>query len=183
MVYLISALQWLLAAVFAVAVGSKLSRSAFGEFVISTGRLLPLSLSRWRRVVAVGVVTAEAATVVLVLLPATAMVGFVLAAGLSVTFAARVVATMRRGDRLPCRCFGASAMPISRIHLVRNAFLATFSAIGLVASRLPSPPSIHSTGVAIAAIAGVVVAVLLVRLDDLALLFGPVRDASTSNPS
>lgn len=175
--YAVLTCQWLLAAVFVVAVGSKLSRRAFREFVAATGRLLPGGWSGWRRPVAAGVVVAEVAVVGLLAWPVTAVTGpagFGLALVLSAGFSTGIAAALRRGERAPCRCFGDASAPLGPGHLVRNGVLATVALAGLVLGWLPAPAAVPPAGAGLAGLVGLVLAALVVRMDDLVALFVPM---------
>jgi hypothetical protein len=164
----------LLIGVFAVAAGSKLIRHGFAEFEVSTGRLLPVRWSGWRRPAAVGVLAGEVATVGLLAWSVTAPVGFGLAVGLSLAFAAGIGAALRRKQRAPCRCFGTSATPLGRTHLVRNAAVSAAAVTGLALMSLTPPGAGHPAGAALAVLVGAVLAALVVRIDDLVALFAPL---------
>lgn len=166
--------QALLAAVFGVAAVGKVARAAFHEFVTATGRLLPARWRGWRRLVAGAVLSAEVAIVVAVVVPLSAPVGFGLALALSTVFGVAVAGALRRGDRVPCRCFGATQTPIGPVHLVRNGVLAAVAVAGLAVKVAGPAGELHLAGVVVAASAGLVGAVLLVRIGDLVALFAPI---------
>ncbi|MBB5130231.1 MauE/DoxX family redox-associated membrane protein [Streptomyces griseoloalbus] len=145
---------------------------AFDAFVASlrSMRLLPPMTVR---AVARGVVAAEGAIFALLLLPmavATAG-GFVLAAGLLTAFTAGIARVIRRGLRVPCRCFGSSAAPLDRRHLMRNAVLVTMAVVGACTSGARGP--IHLGGLAVSASIGLALGVVVTALDDIAELFRP----------
>jgi hypothetical protein len=121
--------------------------------------------ARWVPGVSVAVVVTELASAVLVLV--TAVAGFVLATGLLLAFTAAIAASLRRGRRAPCRCFGATETPIGPRHLVRNATLICFAVLGALAPDGLPPLA----GAAVAVAAGVVVAVFVVAMDDIAVVF------------
>jgi hypothetical protein len=164
----------LLIGVFAVAAGSKLVRHGFAEFEVSTGRLLPVRWSGWRRPSAVGVLAGEVATVGLLVWSVTAPVGFGLALGLSLAFAAGIGAALRRKERAPCRCFGVSVAPLGRTHLARNAAVGAAAVAGLALTSLVPQGAGHPAGVVLAVLVGAVLAALVVRMDDLVALFAPL---------
>jgi hypothetical protein len=161
----------LLAAVFVTAAAGKLSRSAFTEFVASTGRLLPTRFVRWRRPAGVAVLVAEIATAAMLLIGPAAEVGLASAAGLSVAFTAGVAGALRRGERASCSCFGTSTSPIGPAHVVRNATLAAAALVGLASAQAVPAPAWHPGGAAIAVGVGLVAATLVVRLEDITALF------------
>lgn len=181
----------ILALVFAVSAASKLrGRAAFDEFAYATRTLLTASAQALRgaerrrpgervvRFVALGVAMAEAVAVPLVAVPATARVGFGLAAVLLTCFSVAIALTLRRGVSTACRCFGAASAPLSRRHLVRNALLLAVAVAGLVTAD-GSLDGVHPAGAAVAAVTGAVAAVLLIRIDDLADLFAPAASTPT----
>jgi hypothetical protein len=162
--------------VFAASVLGKLrSRESYARFVSASGRLRP----RWvlfrlpAGVVAGGVIAAEATALVLLVPPGTAWMGFALAGLLAMAFAAAVLAALRRGDRAPCHCFGASARPVGRVHLVRNVVLAAAAGLGMAAGAVAAGPLEPAGGIT-AVVAGAVVAAVVVTADDVAGLFRPV---------
>jgi hypothetical protein len=158
--------------------GKVRGREPYADFVRAAGRLgsgwltsrIPVG------VLAGGVVAAEAAVVVLLVPPGSTWLGFVLAGLLAAAFAAAVVAALRRGDHAPCNCFGVSARPVSRVHLVRNAVLVAIAGLGLAADGVAVGPA-EPAGVVAAVVAGVVVAAVVVKADDLAELFQPALTA------
>jgi hypothetical protein len=97
------------------------------------------------------------------------------AALLTAILAGGVAVIVRRGVLARCACFGAgSGRPLGRVHLARNLSLLAVVGTGLAAAPLahgrPGPP-----GVALAAVAAVVAALLFIRWDDVAGLFTPIR--------
>jgi uncharacterized membrane protein YphA (DoxX/SURF4 family) len=166
--YLAVACRCLIGVVFVVsAFGKVRSRQAFREFVTSTAALVP----RRGRALSPVVVAAELAVPVLLAVPVTVRTGFGLAAVLLAAFAVAIAAAVRRGVRTSCRCFGASTAPLGTRHVVRNAGLFAVAAVGALLG--PGRPA-ELAGVAIAAIAAVVLAALVTRLDDLVELFAPM---------
>jgi hypothetical protein len=153
----------LLAVVFATASLSKLRD--FPGFLRSVPALAPVR-PRWVAPLAVGVVAAELAVSVLVLVPGTATYGFVLAGALLLAFAGAIGVALRRGQRSSCRCFGVSSAPLHPGHVARNLMLVGLAAIGGSAPHhLPS-----MGGLAVAALAGAVGAVLVIAADDIAVV-------------
>lgn len=168
MVYLAIAARLALAATFALAVAGKLrGRAAFRAYTDSVRDLTPLP-SR-PTVVAVGLVAAEALVVALLAVPATVPAGALLAMGLLATFCVAISAAMARATRVRCACFGADGAVLGARHLARNAFLALLAPAALLSG------SAESGGAVVAAVAGLVLGVLVTRLDDLVDLFTPYR--------
>jgi hypothetical protein len=173
--YLVVGCQCLVGLVFLVAAASKLhSRAAFGGFGESL-RQLPLVPKTLAVPAAVGVVVAEAVVPLLLVAPAAgfAAAGFAVALGLLSAFTATTVIALRRGARPPCRCFGMSEIPLGARHVVRNCALAAVAGVGLAAALQGGQRAVDPAGVAVAAVAGIVLAVLAVVFDDLVELFGP----------
>lgn len=177
--YLAVAAAMLVGAVFAVAVVGKvrgaaafrsLVESLAGLAVVPRGLALP---------VAVLLVLAEAAVVVLLAVPATGRLGLLAAALLLAALTAGVALELRRGTGGSCRCFGVSTRPLARLHLLRNGGLALVAALGAAAP----PAERHPAGVALAACAGALLAVLVVRLDDLADLLRAPRGPAPNRSS
>ncbi len=161
----------LLGGVFAVSAGSKLfPRTAFADFATATGRLTRAGSGRARQL-AVAVVAAEIAVVLALTVPRLVVWGFGLGIGLLTVFSAAVVRSLREGQRASCRCFGASDSPLGKQHVVRNAALAAFGALG-IATVLSDPTSSLDFGPAcVVALAALIVVALTARLDDLIGLF------------
>lgn len=162
MEYLRAACAALIAVVFAASSVSKVRD--FRGFARSVPVLAPIP-AKWVTPVSMAVVVAEAAAAVLALV--TAKAGFVLAGGLLLAFAAAIAASLRRGQPASCRCFGPADTPLGPRHLVRNAVLVCFAVLGALAPE--HPPSV--AGAAVAVTAGVVVAVLVIAMDDIAVVF------------
>lgn len=158
------------AVVFALALAGKVSsRSAWVEFLESLRRMDVIGTA-WIRAGAVATVGAEAGIVVLALVPvrAAGTVAFTLAIGLLGALTAAVVRVVRRGAGVACRCFGASDTPLGRQHIARNLTLVVVAVLGLAGSLAGG--TFQAPMVAIIALAGVVVGLLVTRWDDLAAL-------------
>lgn len=154
----------LLAVVFAVSAVAKLRD--LGGFARSLPALFPAGRAFARPLTAV-ITAAEAAVPFLLVIPHAAAYGFGLAAVLLVAFTVAIGSALRRGRRAPCRCFGASSAPVGTRHLGRNAALLAAAALGI-----PPPGTLPpAAGLAVAAGAGLVGAVLVVSLDDIIDLF------------
>ncbi|HZN71741.1 MAG TPA: MauE/DoxX family redox-associated membrane protein [Micromonosporaceae bacterium] len=172
----------LIVTVFATSSASKVhSRRAFADFRRST-RVMFTALVGARfataaaaAVIAWAVVVAEMVTVSLVVFPATAAAGFGLACVVLVGLSMAMAATVRSRQAVSCRCFGASAVPVKSWHLWRNALLLAVAVGGLVAGAVKPDGSVTPTASVIAVAVGVVVAVLLIRFDDLVELLRPSR--------
>ena len=159
--------------VFAGAVVGKLrSRARLREFrqsLVATG-LVP---RRWATGAATTVLAAETATLALLLLPGTTPVGFALATVVMAGFSTGVWLVVRRGVRADCRCFGGAGGPLNRLHLGRNLALLGVSLTGLVASLSTPALDLRSPVLLPVVVAAAVVAVLLIRVEDVAALARP----------
>ena len=159
--------------------------AAWRDFAESLRRL-GLLPGRLVGVTAVAVVAAEVTVLlglsaavagVLDLVPAGPVVrfgGLVVAAALLGVLTVGIALALRRGTSAPCACFGASTRPLGGRHLVRNTLLLLVTAGALGTPAGPVAPA----GVLLGVAAGALVAVLLVRLDDLVELFAPARPLS-----
>ena len=159
---------WLVAVVFAVSAVGKLRtagvRAAFRRSVAGMA-VLP---ARAVGPVAMSVPIAEAATVVLLVMPSTAMLGCVLALALIAAFTTGIVIVLRRGTRAVCLCFGTTERPYRPRHLVRNGLLAAAALAGALLSGHP----IDLPAALIMIAGGALAALVLVVFDELLDLFG-----------
>jgi hypothetical protein len=168
--YVFLAARCLLGVVFAVSAASKVrGRPAFRAFSAwITG--LPVLTTGIRRVLALLIPAVEVAIVVLLALPGTVVAGLWLAAATMAVFAAGTLVIVRRGVAEPCQCFGASTTPLQTRHTVRNAALCAVALTGVLASQALTAPR-QPVGVALSVGVAVVAALVVVFLDDLAVLF------------
>jgi hypothetical protein len=174
--------------VFAASSASKLrSRSAYQAFRVGLRetRLVPE-----RRLAATTAALAGAEAVVAVVLVAAAVIVSVGAAGatalglialsaaasLTAVLAVGVATVVRRGISARCACFGAGARQLSRLHLVRNLCLLAVQAAGLALAPLARRPAPATA--TIAAVAGLVFALVFIRWEDIASLFAPLPSAA-----
>ena len=154
----------------AAAIGKARSAAALREFAgtLVAGRLVA---RRWRMPVAVAVSVAEAGIAVLVAVPATGRLGLAAAAVLAVGFVAGIQVTVVRGARIPCVCFGSgSDRAMGRGYQIRNLLLAGCALLGVVAGGHTGVGGLRTDGVVVAVAAGVLLAALVIRGDDLAAL-------------
>ncbi|MEV5742741.1 MauE/DoxX family redox-associated membrane protein [Microbispora rosea] len=183
MAYLFAFCRLLTGIVFLMSAVSKLrGRAAYEEFTAATRALVRLPA----RPVAALVVAAEIAIAPLLAWRPTVLAGFCVALGLLVAFTAVIVVALRRGRRVPCRCFGASAVPVGAGHLARNAVLIVVAAAGAVQAGAGAVQAgagaLHAgtdavfaglgpAGLAAVALAAGAVAVLLSAIGEIAGLF------------
>lgn len=171
--YVILGCRLLLVGIFLTSLAGKVrSRQAFREFLTATATLLDVAPEPARRLGMLAM-AAEAAIVVLVIVPATVPFGFALSAVTLGGFAYALVRALKRGNAAPCHCFGASAAPVRKLHVVRNVVLIVLALMALVATFGGMSHAVEIPGVVITALAALVCVMLVVRLDDLAELFGP----------
>lgn len=175
MAYLGLGCRCVIGLVFLVSAVSKLrSRGAFREF---TAWLVSLPLPVVRRcpgVLAAALAAVEAGIVVLDALPWaawtvwTAPAALILAAVTLAVFTAGTWLAIRRGANQPCQCFGASATPLGRRHVIRDAVLCAIAVTGALTA---GSVATSGGGIAVSLFAGAVIALLVVFLDDLAALY------------
>jgi hypothetical protein len=137
------------------------------------------ALAAGEALVAAGTATAGVLTAVNT--PSAAVVTFsalVLAIALTSILVLGVATVLRRGISARCACFGAtSGRLLSKPHLVRNASLLSLLVAALVcAQRGHGQPA--AADVAVAALAGGVIGLMLIRFDDLISLLAPVSAKS-----
>jgi hypothetical protein len=157
-------------------------RDGLGDTALVPAHLLPAAASA----LAVGETAVAAGLVTAAILTAAALPGAVTVATVGLGGAALltgilvtgVAVIMSRGTQARCACFGAAtSRPLGGSHLSRNLSLLAVIVVGLsgneIAHGRPVPP-----GVAVAAAAGAVTGLLLVRLDDLITVFTPVSRGS-----
>ncbi|GIH45143.1 Methylamine utilisation protein MauE [Microbispora rosea] len=176
MAYLFAFCRLLTGIVFLMSAVSKLrGRAAYEEFTAATRALVRLP----SRPVAALVVAAEIAVAPLLAWRPTVLAGFCVALGLLVAFTAAIVVALRRGRRVSCRCFGASAVPVGAGHLARNAVLIVAAAAGAVQAGAGGVQAgagavfagLGPAGLAAVALAAGAVAVLLSAIGEIAGLF------------
>ncbi|MGV9850224.1 MauE/DoxX family redox-associated membrane protein [Streptomyces sp. NPDC003442] len=174
--YLVIAVRAMIGVVFLIAFLSK--SAGRGRFTAFVDSLPAMGVVPPRLVgpAAGAVVTAEGAVCALLIAPSdgATVVGLALAAGLLSVFAAAIARTVRRGTGAACRCFGASAAPLGRRHLLRNVLLTAVAATAALLTLTDQAPA-TATGALVAAAAGLVAGALVTVLDDLTELFGPSR--------
>ncbi|MFI7443036.1 MauE/DoxX family redox-associated membrane protein [Nonomuraea indica] len=169
MTFVVSAFQGLLAVVFLASAVSKLrSGRALRVFATSLTTMRLVNRSR-ATFVATTLAVAEGCVAVLLAVPLSHRAGFAAAVALLAVLTVGVAVALTRGDRAPCRCFGASPVPLSGRHLMRNLLLLAVALTGLA---LPASSS-ALTGWLVAFLAGGLGGVIVTLLDDLIELFVP----------
>lgn len=172
MAYLAVAARAALIMIFTVSAAGKLrDRRNYLAFVESVHAFVPpwlAALGPAATAIVAGVVTAaEAACVPLLLIPATADAGHLLAAALLAALTLAVARAVMTGRGASCRCFGATTRPLTHLHLARNVVLLLLALCGLGSSVA------HPAGAVVAAAAGIAGALILINLDDLNDLLRP----------
>jgi hypothetical protein len=159
--YLLLIERTLFVVVFGLAAFGKLRGGAgFRAFVAWLARLLRVP-GRTATALAALLVTAELATVALLLVPATARLGLALTCALLLVFICVVVYAIRAGVLTECRCFGGAGALMSYPLIVRNALLIALAVPGVaIASPAPAGEPVLA-GLAVAS--GLALAALFVR--------------------
>lgn len=192
----ITAMLAMAAGVFAGSAAAKLrSRAAYRGFAaglrdtrLMPGRLLILGAATLAAAESACAATLAGALILRLAWPAEgaglALAALAVAVALTAVLAAGVGTALRRGTIAHCACFGAGAgRPLGAAHLVRNLCLLALLATALAGLALtpggpaPAGPALTGpalTGPALAAAAGLVIAVLFIRWDDLAYLLAPL---------
>ncbi len=176
MLYIALACRCAVGVVFLASLSGKLRSGAAFRAFASWLAALPVPLVRRQpRVVAAVTAAAEAMIVILIALPWTVRPGLVLAAVVLAVFTASTWLAVARGTGAPCRCFGVSASPLGRRHVVRDALLGVVALAGAAAA---GPGGARPAGAVVSLGAGLVVAMFVVFLDDLAALFAGADQAA-----
>ena len=171
MAYVLIASRCALALLFLYSAITKLrGPGGFRAFRLSVQqmRLLPPGLVG---PVAVTVVAAE------LLIPALLVSRFTVIAGLSgalallIALTVAVILVVRRGSAAPCRCFGASNVPLGRSHVARNIGLIIVAALGLVAWASGTDQATRPAGVIVSLGVALILVFIAATLDDLVALF------------
>ncbi|GAB2945473.1 hypothetical protein GCM10027280_37950 [Micromonospora polyrhachis] len=181
----------LLCVVFGVAASAKLhSRDALDTF--ARGLFDLRMLARWAvQPVAVLVAIIEAAVSVALLVACLGQLGLPLGADVAVLgtaaltvglgflccLTATIMLALRRGVRAACPCFGRSAVPLGRRHVIRNSGLVSVAVIGIVGHLVVPSSTPPVGGLLVAVLAGLVLAWPFVFFDEMVGLFAPVDAA------
>jgi hypothetical protein len=190
MTELVIAVLALAACVYGMSCGSKLTRrrnyrafrDGLGETSLVPGRLLGATAAILAgSETAVATLLGAATVLAAAGLPGSFQVADIaLGCGIALTsvLTAGVTVVIRSGTYATCACFGArSRRELSGAHLARNVAILVMLLTGLIGNqfRLGQPaPAMAMVAVG----AGAIVALLLVRSDDLAELFAPARRQS-----
>ncbi|WP_432989684.1 MauE/DoxX family redox-associated membrane protein [Dactylosporangium sp. CA-233914] len=160
--------------VFAAAVAGKVRGRATGGSLAASLAATGLVPRRLARPAAVVLIAAEAAVAAGMAPPATRPWALAAAVAVAGALAAGVGLVLRRGVVAQCQCFGATRERLGPLHLARNVMLLAAAAAGLAADLAAGgAAAIGAPGALLATGAGAVGALLLVRIDDLAVAFRP----------
>lgn len=162
--------------VFSAAVtGKTRNAEAFRGFRESLVRMR-LAYGVRATMLAVAVPAVEITVAGLTVVPATAPVGLMSAAGLLAVFSWAIAREVRAGTGVSCRCFGAGVSPLSRVHLLRNLLLILVAVAGAADAYLLDGVRPDAPTILVAAFAAVATAATLIRLDDVAALMTSTRN-------
>jgi hypothetical protein len=163
-----------IAGVLAVSLVSKLrSPAAFSRFRTGVQRLAVVPTG-YATPAAVAAVAGELVTLLLVLVPATAALGLLLAGTVFAIFAGTLARAVARGAATSCHCFGATRDNVSARHVARTCLLAVlgYGAGALSLATDSSYLSADAPTVIVAVAVAAVAVTALVYLDELLWLFG-----------
>jgi hypothetical protein len=176
--------------VFLASAAAKLrGRPAYRSFVagLAETKLIPqrllsaaaAALVSCEALVALGAVTAAVLTAAnMAGAAAIAVCALGLAVVLTAVLASGIAIILHRGTRARCACFGATSdQVLGRPHLARNIGLLVLLAAAVICTQ-GSHGHPTAGGIAIAASAGGLIGLLLIRFDDLIVLFVPVDGRS-----
>jgi hypothetical protein len=160
-------------------------RDGLAEAGLVPGKLLPATaaaLAACEALLAAG--SASAVALAAAALPGAVAASWAALAGaivLASVLTAGVGVAIRRGAQASCACFGAaSARPLGPAQLARNLSLVAAITAGLIAQGLaPGTGTLAAT--ALGVVAGAVIALMLIRLDDLIDLFAPSQAGQVSS--
>jgi uncharacterized membrane protein YphA (DoxX/SURF4 family) len=125
MPYLVIGARAMLFVVFFASSTSKVrSRTAFADFADSLAGF-GVRGGRLQALAAGIVITAEAATAVLVALPFTVTWGLIAGGLIMAVFTTQASIARRRGLRPVCNCFGSSRSTLGARHIMRNGLIIT----------------------------------------------------------
>lgn len=173
------AIRVMLVVLLAVSSVSKVAgRGAFTRFTAWV-TALPLPRTRRPAVIAAAFPVAEAAALILLVVPATVRVGMLGSAVLFLVFATGTTVVVRKKTDVPCMCFGSSATPMNAWHAVRDWLLCAAAAAGAV---LAVPPPGGTPRVLTAAGVGLVAALLVLFAEDLTVLWAGTAPARPGPP-
>ncbi|MBO0876621.1 MAG: hypothetical protein J2P19_24865 [Pseudonocardia sp.] len=117
---------------------------------------------------ALGGVVAEASWAVW-----TATVALLVVMTLLGVLTAGIVLALRRRTTAPCACFGPSERPLSWRHVLRNGLMLLVGVAGAAIAVFARPVVADLASAGLAGAVGVIIAAVLIRLDEIVELFTP----------
>lgn len=154
------------------------SKSAFREFIAWIGTLSAL-FARVRTALAIAITVGEVLIVLLIAIPASYAVGLALASCLFAIFSIGMLVIISSGRTIGCNCFGTSSAPVGIRHLIRNVLLCSIAVAGIAPI---GPRATDLAGVALVIGAALVIAALLVSVDELEMLFANPKHEPKAEP-
>jgi hypothetical protein len=168
--YVALSCRCLIGLVFLISFATKVRPSAFRAFAESL-RIMSVLPAPLVRTAAATVACAELAVAALLVWPASAQTGALLAALLLAAFSVAIVVSLTRNANATCRCFGAGGGRLGVRHVVRNALLFASCLVVAFGGTGPVDPVV----VVAAAGAGVAAALMVLGMDPVVELFGRSR--------
>lgn len=104
-----------------------------------------------------------------------ALPGLLGAAAVLAVFTAGQAVALGRGRVVACACFGRADDTVAPASLVRNAVLLAGAVVGVLAPRLADTGTTGAASAVLQAVAGFLVAVLLVELEGIVSVFRPIE--------
>lgn len=170
MPYVVMACRSLLFVIFLASTFGKIrSPMAFKTFKSWLAELPVPLVPAFAGLAAITIGIAEVAILLLLALPWTVSAGFALALATLTLFTVGAWLAVRHGTHVSCQCFGASDTPLGRRHVARDASLCMPALAGLVSA--PNA-GVRPAAVLLSLTTGLVIGLLVARLDDLVMLFG-----------
>jgi hypothetical protein len=187
MIELVIAVLSTSAGVYGTSAGSKLVsgtnyrafRDGLAETALVPGRLLAVTATALAcGEAAVAIIQVTAAIAAVTGAPGsvpTATIALGCAIALTSVLAAGITVVIRSGRHATCACFGArSGRQLNGSHLARNAGLLVLLLVAMVGNQIRHGRPVPAAAI-VAIAAGAIIALLLIRFDDLAELFAPLR--------
>lgn len=153
------------------AAGKLRGRTAFAAFTVSVRRLggLPRRLAG---PAAAGVVAAEVLVGGALVAGVAPAVAFPAAVALLLPFTAVLARAARRRLEVSCNCLGRTDEPVAWRHFARNVALLAIAAAGAAGAATGGAATPGPAGAALCTAGALVGVLMIVMLDDLAVLFG-----------
>jgi hypothetical protein len=153
------------------------SKPAFRDFISWIASLSALSV-RVRTPLAATIAAGEVFAVLLIAIPRSYVAGMAVASCLFAAFSIGMLVILRSKRAVGCNCFGSSSGPVGIRHVVRNVLLCSIAVAGVASI---GPRATDPAGVALAIGTAVVIATLLVFLDELQMIFANPRHEANAD--